>query len=43
VKLFRRWFIIYDCIKFRLILSKSPRDAGLQPGSPVWFYDPYPM
>jgi hypothetical protein len=24
VKLFRRWFIIYDCIKFRLILSKSP-------------------
>jgi hypothetical protein len=24
VKLFRRWFIIYDCIKFRLILSKLP-------------------
>jgi hypothetical protein len=24
VKLFRRWFIIYNCIKFRLILSKSP-------------------
>jgi hypothetical protein len=24
VKLFRRWFIFYDCIKFRLILSKSP-------------------
>jgi hypothetical protein len=27
VKLFRRWFIFYDCIKFRLILSKSP-DSG---------------
>jgi hypothetical protein len=26
VKLFRRWFIIYDCIKFRLILSKSPQN-----------------
>jgi hypothetical protein len=25
VKLFRRWFIFYDCIKFRLILSKLPQ------------------
>jgi hypothetical protein len=24
VKLFCRWFIFYDCIKFRLILSKLP-------------------
>jgi hypothetical protein len=27
VKLFRRWFIFCDCIKFGLILSKSPIES----------------
>jgi hypothetical protein len=28
VKFFRRWFILWDCFKFGLFLSKAPNDSG---------------